>query len=538
MIRAQFLLFTAMLVGSSFFYQPRDYDNTKSRYMLLGAIVDEGRLTIDSKQGETVDKSVSNGHYYSNKAIGLPLISVPGYYALKRWVLRPASRAPGASILDDMAGLYLVRVLTVSIPFAFLGVLLFRFLLDLHAPPRHALWAVLSYAFGTIALNHATIFSGHQTSAFFLFSSFLILFQISREGASAGGRSTALGLLAGLCAGCAVLCDYIAVFSALVLTWYALRKSTPLASKIGFVAGAFLCACVLAWYNLSCFGAINSLSYAHNWFPSFNQGAAVGAYGISWPHPLALLELLGSASRGFFFISPVFIFCMPGWIFLSRRPQYKAESGVILWSGVLTLLANAGFYAWHGGWTFGPRYLIPILPFLAVPLALTADGGPWFVSLFVLSIFQVGCAQLGWPHVMQDIRNPVVEFMLPLMREGGTSLNFLGGAHPGAWGAGLGQYAIIGILGALAFGGLPGAKRRHLPWRWKASIICWTIFVAAALLTIRTRDQLGVHYYRGILLNDAAWETGSSMLSAAGARERALADASGPYRPLSAAASR
>jgi len=125
---------------------------------------------------------------------------------------------------------------------------------------------------------------------------------------------------------------------------------------------------------------------------------------------------------------------------------------------------------------------------------------------------------------MQDIRNPILEFIIPLMREGGTSLCLLGAAHPGVL-PGLGQYLLIGVLAALAFNGLPKARPRRLPGRWKAIAGGWAVCVIAGLLAVRTADRRTVHLYRAIVLNDAAWEINSSELTSAARRERAVADA-------------
>jgi hypothetical protein len=41
--------------------------------------------------------------------------------------------------------------------------------------------------------------------------------------------------------------------------------------------------------------------------------------------------------------------------------------------GILFLVVNASFNGWHGGAALGPRYLVPAVPFLALPLVLAFD---------------------------------------------------------------------------------------------------------------------------------------------------------------------
>jgi len=38
---------------------------------------------------------------------------------------------------------------------------------------------------------------------------------------------------------------------------------------------------------------------------------------------------------------------------------------------------NASFTGWQGGWACGPRYLIPALPFLALPIAVVTPRAVW-----------------------------------------------------------------------------------------------------------------------------------------------------------------
>ena len=37
--------------------------------------------------------------------------------------------------------------------------------------------------------------------------------------------------------------------------------------------------------------------------------------------------------------------------------------------GVFYLLLNASYFYWEGGWAYGPRQVMPALPFLALGLA-------------------------------------------------------------------------------------------------------------------------------------------------------------------------
>lgn len=81
--RTEVLLFLLLLIVPAYFWQPKEYDNTLSRYLLLAAMVDRGTLSIDAYQHLTIDKSNWQGHYYSNKAPGASLLGVPVCWATR-----------------------------------------------------------------------------------------------------------------------------------------------------------------------------------------------------------------------------------------------------------------------------------------------------------------------------------------------------------------------------------------------------------------------------------------------------------------------
>src|SRR5207249_12252848 len=117
---------------------------------------------------------------------------------------------------------YTCRLVTTSLPYAVLGVILFRVLLGMGAMPFNAFAAVLAYAFGTIAWINAMLFGGHQMAANFAFFSFASVWSLSRQ-PNRGRLAAWFG--AGLLAGLAALADYTAMYLAAVLTGYAVKKA-------------------------------------------------------------------------------------------------------------------------------------------------------------------------------------------------------------------------------------------------------------------------------------------------------------------------
>ncbi|MBI5629415.1 MAG: hypothetical protein HY921_00875 [Elusimicrobia bacterium] len=504
-----------LLLAAGAFYQPVEYDNTKSRLILLSSIVDQGTLSIDPQRQYTLDKAEARGHYYSNKAIGAPLLAVPVYWALRHTVLKPVSTLPDPTILADPVAKYLVRLIVVSLPFALFGVFLRRFLVRAGAAPKQALAAVLAYGLGSIALNHASLFSGHELAGIFCFLSFALIAQ--------GGS----GFAAGLGAGLGALCDYTGLFTALILLAYALVRLPSRRSKGGFLQGAALCAILQGAYNHICFGHFWSFPYSHLEQGPFGPQVARGLFGVTLPRWEILRALLFSPSRGLLFVSPIFLYSIMGLVHFWRRRDLRSEfwtCGAII-AG--TLLLNASYFGWHGGWTYGPRYLVGALPFLCLPLALAVDISPCFWALAGLSFLQVSCAQIALPHAPQEIRNPIIELFIPLWKYGYGAATPFGSAN---WGAILilGSCSALGVF--LVNREKGGAIMESHPFFRK---ICWSWagLILLSLATLRSPDPKAVHRYRGILLYDGALCLRSVPILRAAERELALAGGSSPAAP-------
>jgi len=77
-----------------------------------------------------------------------------------------------------------------------------------------------------------------------------------------------------------------------------------------------------------------------------------------------------SPYRGIFFLAPVLVMGCYGLVIWLREKTYAAEARLCLAIFVFFFLVNASFNGYHGGFSAGPRYLVPGIPFLALPLAV------------------------------------------------------------------------------------------------------------------------------------------------------------------------
>lgn len=97
---------------------------------------------------------------------------------------------------------------------------------------------------------------------------------------------------------------------------------------------------------------------------AFNPVAS--AKGFSNPIWVGLYGHLFSLGRSIFLYSPPIIFAL--FAFHRFYRHHRAEAVVFGFIVVIYLFAYSMSGYWHGGWSWGPRFLLSAIPFLIIPL--------------------------------------------------------------------------------------------------------------------------------------------------------------------------
>jgi hypothetical protein len=230
-----------------------------------------------------------------------------------------------------------------------------------------------------------------------------------------------MALLAGFSAASAVLIEpstmimLVAVAFCLVSVREG-RSYIPL-----FVLGGILPGAALGWYNFVCFGhpLASSYNYSNDMVMWKEEGKLFG-----FPDLRRFYELLISPYRGLFFSSPVLLMAVPGMLISLKRRQWLSEILFCAMIAGLFIIFIAGFHAWHGGSAAGPRYLLPMFPFLYLIAGMSFARFPKLylllgaASLLInLSITAVG------NEIPRDIRSPLTEVVAKNLLEGKVSIN-------------------------------------------------------------------------------------------------------------------
>jgi hypothetical protein len=206
-------------------------------------------------------------------------------------------------------------------------------------------------------------------AAFLGFAAFALMLQ-ERDGPP---NPWLLGV-AGLLVGYAGASEYPLFFVALVLGLYLLSRRdslTPLgvSRRAGaYVLGGLIGIVPLLLYNHYAFHSWTHLAYSS--IPRQQKGF----FGIGLPSLKVLATLLFD-SRGLLTISPVLAMGAIGTWLLYRR-RMRAEALTIAGICLCYVGYNSGYYLPFGGGFMGPRFLMTMLPFLALPIGIAVKRYP------------------------------------------------------------------------------------------------------------------------------------------------------------------
>jgi hypothetical protein len=329
---------TAMLATSTSLYEHR-------------SIAVDARFARDDAYSPS-GKEGPDGRVYVKYGVGLPLVELP-FLAISR---------AGAALLgqDDAAvksvALSVVNPLLMALAvFALIGACE-----TAGISPGAARAAALTFFVTTPAWVYAIYDNSEALQTAAIAGSYWALVSFART-----GRSTPLWLT-GAALGFAILTKSTVLLMVPPFAfgvWQASRArglavGTAAASAAPFALPVGIAAVVAAGANWWRYGS--ALDGGYN-TPIFTERLMRGVYG-----------LVVSPNKGIVFYAPLVLLAPYGLFRLFRRRAHADALAVALALAVW-IAGHAKFYDWGGGWTWGPRYLMPILPLAFVAVAEALD---------------------------------------------------------------------------------------------------------------------------------------------------------------------
>jgi len=337
------------------------------------------------------DASEVDGRIYSNKAPGGTLIGLPAY-ALGRAMAGPPSAATMRMTANAM------RILAATVPLLLLAWAMAWAAAKSGAKPERIDVIVFVVLFATPLFAYGLLNFSHALTAAALFGAWAFLF-IDRHDYAAGALI-----------GMATISEYPCAIAGVVLVAIAWRRAPRI------IAGALPFAVGLAVYNKLLFGSIFALSSGNERNAQFRAMAREGIFGIGLPQPATFLRLLFDPSRGLFIFAPILLIALAALPRARRALSREAFLGLVL-VPIALIVFYAGYPNWHGGWSVGPRYLVPAIPFLLFPLVFAASSIIEWIAIGA-SIAAVVPLTLTFPFPDRSFAAPWSTLALPLLRDG------------------------------------------------------------------------------------------------------------------------
>ncbi|MFH1313275.1 MAG: hypothetical protein ABIJ00_08605 [Candidatus Eisenbacteria bacterium] len=129
---------------------------------------------------------------------------------------------------------------------------------------------------------------------------------------------------------------------------------------------------IVAILNLTRFGGLTLTGY-HTAFDK----------GFSAPLGRGLFWNLASSYRGILLYAPPVLLFVAGFASFGRK--YRAELVLIASIAIYVFVVYSKWWAWHGGWCWGPRFLLPIIPLLILPgIVVMSERPRWGIPLGIL----------------------------------------------------------------------------------------------------------------------------------------------------------
>jgi len=374
------------------------------------------------KVGEFTPNSVDlfqyKGAYYSASAPGTAILAYP--FVALGFYLEGGFTLFGKVLLLSEAFVALVNALAVYV--------LYRIAKDFFCSERAAVFIAFAYAFSTIGWPFATYLFQSDVSALFVLLAVYFALNAVQSAEGSSQRPLRNFLLCGLAVGTALTVDYVdGILVPVFLGYLIIASSGSISTRIKgaapFLLTSLIGVLLLAFYNYSSFGTFYTSSeqlYQHS----------PGLFGdFSFFLPSGLFLNLFTPLRGLFLYSPIMAAGLFGIYKQFKSSSFNRNSLFVLLVFLAVVIPYSMFFRPEAGNSFGPRYLIPAMPLLLLPIGSVIDDSTgkrtgailWLLYLLYsvgVSINGLAALTTAIPPTMQWFSSPLISDVFPALARG------------------------------------------------------------------------------------------------------------------------
>jgi hypothetical protein len=232
------------------------------------------------------------------------------------------------------------------------------------------------------------------------------------------GASKRLLWIVGALFGYAAASEYVLAPIVAGLVIWAIVRTRWVGLLFRVVVGASPWIIATATYNVIAFGTPLPVGYRYSIF-GLPAGSLFGLVPPSWE---SIYGITFSPYRGLFLLSPFLLLAPIGLYRMTRDPRTRDLAIVLAIVSIALLAYNASYWVWDGGGAIGPRLLVPMLPFLCLPIVVVLDSATrrwqqvviWL--LILVSAAEVWAQYLAGNNFPPDsVLQPLIDYALPLL---------------------------------------------------------------------------------------------------------------------------
>ena len=297
---------------------------------------------------------------------------------------------------------------------------------------------------GTWLFSYSVTVNNHTPAALAVLGLYVVLEKYRRR--PSRRLAAAAGLTAGLVAAADLPVGAVFAVAAVAALWLLAPRRERISAETACIGCGLAVGVWLLWLNYTAYGTVMPLYVAgsEGTFRVVNPG---------WSYRMSYLFECLLGCRGLFSYQPFLLFALPGAYFLWRGGRFSHVDKVFLVAAAAVMLFYLFFTVEFGGWAYGFRYLMPVIPILWL------IAGRWLLE----ARFRLLKCAIAVPLVAAGI---VAALAVPLLRRLRRGQFAAGALHPQRPQHLPGERVRVEFRHRRGFGAEPGAAAALRPGRF------------------------------------------------------------------------